>query len=56
MHIFRCFQRIGQPEQELASLPPSSRNKLYFTLRARGREETSIIYFVSEAHLRRFRI
>ena len=38
--------------QELSALPPSSRNKLYVACsRARGN-----IYFVSESHLRRFRI
>jgi hypothetical protein len=37
--------------QELAALPPSSRNRLYVACsRARGN-----IYFVQESHLRRFR-
>ncbi|MCZ6412819.1 DNA helicase UvrD, partial [Cronobacter sakazakii] len=37
--------------QELAALPPSSRNRLYVACsRARGN-----IYFVPETHLRRFR-
>ncbi|MBL1615306.1 hypothetical protein ELI64_30260 [Klebsiella pneumoniae] len=37
--------------QELATLPPSSRNRLYVACsRARGN-----IYFVPETHLRRFR-
>jgi hypothetical protein len=37
--------------QELAALPPSSRNRLYVACsRARGN-----IYFVSESHLRRLR-
>ncbi|MED5747903.1 DNA helicase UvrD, partial [Enterobacter hormaechei] len=38
--------------QELAALPPASRNRLYVACsRARGN-----IYFVSETHLRRFRV
>ncbi|MDT1909041.1 DNA helicase UvrD, partial [Acinetobacter baumannii] len=37
--------------QELATLPPASRNRLYVACsRARGN-----IYFVPETHLRRFR-